>query len=257
MAKKRNVKSKRTKRRSKMPMQRVIPASRLVKMQFTSFNKLTPLQDQAATYVISANNINNPDLERKFENYPRGYGLMRQQYRRWVVVGSKIKVLATPTGVGPTAQTLLAVQRKDQNVVYTNYEQLVTARDIKRRYMPSSYSNVGGNLTMTYSIKRDHKVRNVAESSDNYGGVFKGKEPDDQMYYIIYVANPDTDLGGLLNVKLVIQVEYSVLCLEPLEYTIYDQVEVENPTKTTIATGPMDLETYLTNVYGNTASIHI
>lgn len=194
------------------------PTTRLVKMRYVVSANLDAPIAGISYYNMRANDLYDPDAQTG-GHQPIGFDQWSLFYKRFTVVGSKAIVRYNSTG-NSTINAVVGIMVQDSNSAPTStYSTIIEQGKGKWKYVAPTVngSNVLNHLRLGFSTK---KWFNVANIKDNQGRLSctATSSPTDQAFFTVWSAavnQSDDQLG----VQVLIQIDYLVLCSEPLQLT--------------------------------------
>jgi len=197
------------------------PKQRVVKMRYTQNITLDPT-GPTDVYEFAANNINSPQyLVTTGTGRPLGYNQWSTFYKRWLVIGSRIRIM--PVYASTTAGTIPLLYGVN---LYNAGESpssnpllLIEQGKCKYRIMQPIQNGAYQPISYSFSPKKWYNMKNLKDNWNELYGIFSagsGAAPPSKVaVYGVFAASAD----GSTNVQPInftIQIDYLVLCQEPL-----------------------------------------
>jgi len=197
------------------------PKQRVVKMRYTQNITLDPT-GPTDIYEFSANNINSPQyLVNTGTGRPLGYNQWSSFYKRWLVIGSKVRIM--PVYASTTAGTIPLLYGVN---LYNAGESpssnpllLIEQGRCKYRTMQPIQNGAYQPIRYSFSPKKWYNMKNLKDNWDSLSQLFAnnttGGAPGKEALYGVFAAAAD----GSTNVQPVnftVQIDYLVLVQEPL-----------------------------------------
>lgn len=220
MPKTRTKKRRRRRRTTKMQIVRQIgnaPVSKtqITKLKYVTRKGLDPGIGGLIYSTFNAGSCYDPDTD-AIGHQPTGFDQWMAFYEHFVVLGSKIKVTFSPTGLQP--QDGIAVCGIMLNANPTDpspsaFDQVLEYRNTKHKTMGAvpGYSK-GVSVSHRYSAKRFLGRQSVLSDPDLKGDI--NANPTESAYYQVFVSpvNSGYNLGV---VNALVEIEYIVAFIEP------------------------------------------
>jgi len=197
------------------------PKQRVVKMRYTQNITLDPT-GPTDVYEFAANNINSPQyLVTTGTGRPLGYNQWSTFYKRWLVIGSRIRIM--PVYASTTAGTIPLLYGVN---LYNAGESpssnplvLIEQGRCKYRTMQPIQNGAYQPIGYSFSPKKWFNMKNLKDNWDTLAQLFANNtaagSPAKEAIYGVFAAASD----GSTNVQPVnftVQIDYLVLVQEPL-----------------------------------------
>lgn len=171
-----------------------------------------------SVYLLRANSIYDPDAIAA-GHQPLYHDQVSALYNHYVVVGSRLKATFYSEDAATTTGAVAGIYLSDDAAgpasIQAMQENLSQKGNHRWRFLRTAPGNSPGVTTVlgTYSAKKFHGIKNIADNKQDLGAAF-GNNPSDEAYFILYVGQDGTNLP---NIKCYIQIDYTVLVQEPKE----------------------------------------
>lgn len=188
------------------------PTSRLVRMRYVENYSLNPaLPGLMAQYVFRCNSIFDPN-ETGTGGQPLGHDQWSVFYNKYVVVGSKITVVAQGGGSSGSGSVPVytGIKRDLDGAIDADYRRLKEQGSMARVWQPLGDAKL--KMNSYFSCKKHFGIANVKDGVDRYGALF-GANPIDQMRFVHYYQAQDR-ASSVSPTVFTATIDYLVLCFE-------------------------------------------
>lgn len=165
-----------------------IPDSMTVKLTYADQFTLDPgVGGTPATYVFRANGCNDPDYTGT-GHQPYGWDEYTTLYNHYIVLGSKIELVATNSGDDTNSMNLISLYVSANSTVASNALTDVLERP-NQKYILVGARNAGPKkLWKNFSAKRFFDLTDLNDNRDHMGAAVNA-DPTEQAYFIV-AASP-------------------------------------------------------------------
>lgn len=216
----RRSRKRKTRRRNQLQITRQIgnaPMSKtqIVKLKYADRKGLDAASGAVIFSTFNAGSAYDPDVD-AVGHQPTGFDQWMEFYEHFVVLGSKIKVTYSPTGLQPSdgiAVCGIMLNANNTDPSTGGFNQVLEYRNTVSKIMGSVNGyNRGVTCEHKYSAKQFLGRQSVLSDPDLKGTV--GANPTESAYYQIFVApvNSGYNLGV---VNILVEIEYIVAFIEP------------------------------------------
>lgn len=193
-----------------------MPMRKVVKMRYVQSIVLDPSSTSGDYRTFWANGIFDPDYTGT-GHQPFGHDQWALLFNHYVVIGSKITCIITPSATGTTMPVVATLALTDDNTYSVTNATLMCEQNRTRYKLIQPSSNKPVYMSKTFSPKKFYNITDVKDNLQRIGATFGGS-PVDGAFFAVIISPTDpnvTDNPPSFNVWVTI--DYIVSLSEPKE----------------------------------------
>lgn len=182
-----------------------LPRSRVVRFRLVTTTSFTSTTGTLAAIALKANSLNDPTINWS-ASLPLSLDQWAAQYTKYIVLGSKLTIKASPTT--QTGPAILGIHLADNGTGLTSASHYKELPLTTQRILTTQRDLV--TISMKYAGKRFWKINNIKDDSEQEAdfSVTPG-DPNDLAYFHVYLH----DMYGSHTVTCDLQCEMEFICL--------------------------------------------
>lgn len=197
----------------------VVSKTRMVTMNYYEQVEINPDSfGTAAHYYFRANSIFDPNYTGT-GHQPYGHDIMGTLYKRYCVMGAKIRVDFISAAPGDDGSALVGVRLDSDNVGSPDSREVIESPDTVYKLVSDADSGPAiATVYKSFSAKRDFGINPTLQNQGNIGAEF-GINPAHMQYFDVFAA-PSGNAADPSAISVHVFIQYRVLLSEPLDLNV-------------------------------------
>jgi len=193
------------------------PYQKIVKLRYVEQFSLSPTVASTVNYLFRCNDLYDPNYT-GVGHQPRGFDQYMTMYRRFCVIGSKIKNRFTINELDNTVRGDLIVGIRPDTLVTTSTDLIDLTENRSSRYvvLPSN-DEKGKSITSTFSYKNWVKGKPL-NNPEACGSI--SASPANEIYFHVFAGPIATSFGAVPTVSCLAEIEYVAIMFDPISPVI-------------------------------------
>lgn len=190
-----------------------LPNSKLVSMRYVDQFSIDPSTGLSNNYYFRANSIYDPNYTGT-GSQPSGHDEWSAFYKRYTVLGSKIKVTAWSSSSSLAAIVAISKRTDGEAVGNTSFKNILEQRGTHYKPLaPLGSDPTTASVFHTFSAKRFFGMKDLADNSECSAAF--GADPAQECYYQVNLC-PVNDSDDLPATYFTCTIDYIVLLRDPI-----------------------------------------